>query len=221
MRRGSGRSCCRSCTSSRASWLTRAPVTALVSTNNPNSSPCSYEVAMTARIACSSRITLRDTWASGIVARPIFQALRLTIRSSCWAAKFKAAFKATQVRLTDACDIPGIAAAGFQIGLVGGERLCNGDRLGCPAAIRTGERAHFVLGLPEREHVIAVCIGEVVSRADRAHPTAALAIGDPHDPDAAALVAAISEPEAFRDPHEYRFDRYRQSEPRRARLEGS
>src|SRR5262249_22148663 len=33
----------------------------------------SKDVAMTARIACSSRITLRDTWASGIVARPIFQ----------------------------------------------------------------------------------------------------------------------------------------------------
>src|SRR5215469_4434677 len=91
------------------------------------------------------------------------------------------------------------------------------SRARCWAAISTLEG---ILGLPERTHVNAVRVGEVVGRADRAHPTAALAIGNPHDPDAAALVAAISEPEALSHSDECRLDRYRQFQPRRARLEG-
>jgi hypothetical protein len=105
-------------------------------------------------------------------------------------------------------DIGDVTVAGFQIGFVGVERLRDGDRLGCPATIGARQRAHLVLDLPERKHVIAVCFGEVVGRADRAHPTAALAIGNPHDPDAVALVAAISEPEALRHSDECRLDRY-------------
>ena len=104
-------------------------------------------------------------------------------------------------------DIGDVTVAGFQIGFVGVERLRDGDRLGCPATIRARQRAHLILGLPEVKHIAAVRLGEVVGRADRADPIAALAIGNPHDPDAAALVAAISEPEALRHSDECRLDR--------------
>ena len=41
---------------------------------------------------------------------------------------------------TNPLDITDFAAASFQIGFVGVERLRNGDRLGCPTAIRASER---------------------------------------------------------------------------------
>jgi hypothetical protein len=56
---------------------------------------------MTARIAVSSRITLRDSSASGIDASPVSQARRLAaMRSSRSAARLSAALSGVFVRLT-------------------------------------------------------------------------------------------------------------------------
>src|SRR5258708_29211779 len=83
MSRGSARSLCTSCISSRASWLTRAPVTAASSVNNPNSAPTfRYALSTILRTVVSARITFRGSTASGLLLKPFSQARWITNRSS-------------------------------------------------------------------------------------------------------------------------------------------
>jgi hypothetical protein len=101
--------------------------------------------------------------------------------------------------LQDAGGVLGSAPAGGEVAGVFGHRVGDGYGTAGVGDVAPRQPPRPILGLPESKHVLAVGVLVIVGGADLLGPVAALAVGDPHHPDAGTVVAAVAERDPGRD----------------------